>query len=63
MAQRATWHIERRETGSPSTSPSTSPAFKRPPVPSSRADSADSVSQGVTRGFLEGDSDEDGQGL
>jgi len=42
---RATWHV----TSSPSTSPAVSPASKRPPVPPSRTDSTDSVSQEVTR--------------
>lgn len=43
---RATWHVEHRQTGSP-TSPAASPAFKRLPIPPSRAYSADSVSQDV----------------
>jgi len=55
--QRATWHVppdqrtllERRQTGSPSTSPTASPASKRPFGTPSRADSADSLSQDVTR--------------
>lgn len=48
MTQRATWHVERRQTGSPAASPAASPASKRPPVPPSRANSANSVSQDVT---------------
>ena len=48
MAQRATRHIEHRQADSPSTSPAASPASSRTPVPLSRADSANWVSQGVT---------------
>ncbi|KAI0280894.1 kinase-like domain-containing protein [Russula aff. rugulosa BPL654] len=45
---RATWHVERRQTGSPATSPIATPALKRPSLPPSRAGSTDSVSQLVT---------------
>lgn len=48
VTQRATWHVERRQTGSPSTSPIATPALKRPSLPPSRAGSTDSVSQLVT---------------
>ena len=49
VIQRATWHVERSQTGSPSTSPAASPSSKRPPVFPSRAGSTDSVSQDITR--------------